>query len=686
MKIRHVPAAAVVLLALVFPPALPAQAKIGLPERFRKWLDEEVVYIIAPHEHDVFLHLGTDRERDMFIEAFWKHRDPTPGTPRNEFRDEHYSRLKYANDVYGRSSPLPGWRTDRGHIYIVLGPPKSIESYDHVQNVHPVEIWFYMGDPELGLPTSFNIIFFKKEGMGDYVLYSPAQDGPRSLIADAFVSAEDTEDAYKILKNYEPNLAYQVLSLIPGERPRPGSVSLASTRLMATIFGSPQKKVEDSYADAILKYKDFIDVEYTANYVPSDASLQVIRDESGVFMVHYSLEPSKISVEDAGGKYDVRFQVTGRVSDAAGRTIYQFDRDFPFSLTPETLQAVRAQSVSLQDMFPLAPGSYNFDLLLKNAASKEFSSAERKIVVPEAAATPQMSSLLLAYKAENKPDGTGERVPFKAGREQILCQSRKSYGTKDTLVVFFQVYGLTDELRASGSLRFAYFKEDKAFSERNKKISEYGPGSDFVESQNLADFPPGYYQVAVSLIDAHGREVASRKENFEEITLPVFPRPMVVSKIMPSMKSEDFLYETGLQYFNKGDTAEAAARLSQAYAKNPGRPEFALAYGQVLFRLNDFKRTKDVLLPFAGGQEPPAEVLALLGQACHALGQYQEAITHYAGYLSRFGMNIDILNYLGTCYFELGNKEEALKAWTKSLELSPNQEKIKVLVESLKKK
>jgi tetratricopeptide (TPR) repeat protein len=126
--------------------------------------------------------------------------------------------------------------------------------------------------------------------------------------------------------------------------------------------------------------------------------------------------------------------------------------------------------------------------------------------------------------------------------------------------------------------------------------------------------------------------------------------------------------------------------VSEAYAKSPQRPDIAVAYSQILFRMNDFNRVKEVLLPLAGGEAPLGEVLALLGQACHALGQYQQALTYYAAYITRYGLNIDILNYLGTCYFQLGNREEALKAWTKSLEISPNQEKIKNLVESLKKK
>jgi GWxTD domain-containing protein len=671
------------LLAVCFPLSFGGE-KVGLPERYKKWLEEEVVYIIAPHERDVFLQLQADKERDIFIEAFWKQRDPTPGTPRNEFKEEHFRRLEYANKFYGRSSPLPGWKTDRGRMYIILGAPRTIEQYDSVNGVYPTEIWFYMGNAELGLPTGFNLIFFKRTGLGDYVLFSPANDGPKSLIADSMNNYQDDQAAYKALQKLSPELAGQTLSLIPGEHNPPGMESLASVKLIADVFASPQKKVEVDYADAILKYKDFIDVEYTANYMSSEACLQVIQDASGASLVHYSIEPAKISVEEVGGKYDATFQLTGRVSDARGRTIYQYDKDFRFSLTAAELEEVRSKSISIQDAFPLVPGTYNIDILLKNTLSKEFTGAARTFTVPGNATAPRMGPLLLAYGDEKKQAAANERVPFKIGDEQILCQARKSYDQKDTLVLFFQLFGLTEDLRTFGTFLLTYLKEDREFFTRRARIADLGSDPSFIETQPLKDFPPGYYQVKVALLDGQGREVAGQKENFEISPASSVPRPMVVSKVISSVQREDDLYVTGIQLMNAGDLAAAQRRLSEAYSKSPGRPEFALAYGQVLFWLNDFARAKEVLLPLAGGQEPPAEVLALLGQVCHSLGQFREALTYYAGYLSRYGMNIDILNYLGTCHYKLGNREEALKAWTKSLELSPNQERIRQLLDSIK--
>ncbi|MBE3131701.1 MAG: GWxTD domain-containing protein [Acidobacteria bacterium] len=688
--------AAVILLALAVPLGTLGQSKIALPERYKQWLDEEVVYIITSHERDVFRQLQTDRERDIFVEAFWKHRDPEPETPRNEFEEEHYRRLNYANSTFGRSTPLPGWKTDRGRIHILLGPPKNIEQYTNVNGVHPVEIWFYLGDPEIGLPTGFNVIFFKRNGAGDYILYSPTVDGPRSLIADSMGGYRDVSRnsgsmsndmaAYKALKELEPNLARQTLSLIPNEAVQPGRESLASNRLMATIFASPQKKVEVGYADAILKYKDFIEVEYSANYISSEVQVQVIQDEAGSSFVHYTVEPARITAEETGGKYEVRFRLTGRVSDAEGKTVYQFDKDFPFSLTAAELEDVRSKSISIQDVFPLVPGTYTFDILLKNVLSKEFAAAGKTVVVPRPGGAVRMSPLLLAYGAEKRPSPPGERVPFKAGDDQLLCQTRKAFSAKDSLVLFFQLYGLTEDLRTSGTLRTTFYREDKEFLSRTAKIAAGPAGMSVVDAQPLVDFPPGYYQVRVSLLDGQGREAAGTKENFEVSLAATVPRPLVISKVAPSVMKEDDLFTTGVQLMNTGDLEAARNRLADAYGRNSGRSDIAIAYSQALFRSNDFRRVKEILLPFAGEPEPAAEVLALLGQACHALGEFREASTHYAAYLVRFGANIDILNYLGTCYFQLGNREEAVKAWTKSLELSPNQEKIRALLESLKKK
>jgi len=676
--------AVALLIFFLVPLGAEKKAKVELPEKYKKWLDEEVVYIITGRERDVFQKLTTDKDRDIFIEAFWKQRDPTPGTPRNEFKEEHYRRLQYANEMYGRSTPLAGWRTDRGRIYIILGAPKNIETYDTVMNVYPTEIWFYLGDPASNLPAAFNVIFFKKEGMGDYILYSPVDHGPQALIADYMQDARNVEEAYQTLSKYEPNLARQTLSLLPSERVMPGTISLASNKLISDIYVSPQKKVEDTYADALLKYKDIVEVEYTANYIANDSLVKVIKDDSGFFLVHYSIEPKKLSVDSYEDKYIANFDLNGRVSDAEGKTVFQYEKKIPITLEKAQLQDIKSISFALQDVFPLVPGNYRFDLLLKNTASKEFSSAEEDIAVPQDVSALQMSSLLLGYQVE-KSASVKEIIPFKVGGNQILCQPRKTFSQREYLAIFFQLYGLSDELRSSGTIKFSFLRDEKEFNSITKKISEFPEGGNFIQEQPLASFAPGYYRIKVTLLDGEGKELLLKTEDFEITNLASLPRPLIISKVMPVSGFEEYFYTSGIQLLNKGKLEEAKAALEQAYNKNPNQLKYALGYSQALFLKQDYLRVKEILTPFANSQEVNENVLYFLGKSCHSLGQYQEAISYYQNYLSHAGTNIEILNLLGTCYYQLGNKEEALQIWQKSLEISPNQENIKKLVESLKK-
>src|SRR5208283_3594111 len=101
--------------------------KIELSKTYRKWLDEDVRWIITDEERSAFMQLSNDEERDQFIEAFWQRRDPTPDTEENEFKEEHYRRIAYANEHY--AAGIPGWKTDRGRMYIVFGPADEIDAH-----------------------------------------------------------------------------------------------------------------------------------------------------------------------------------------------------------------------------------------------------------------------------------------------------------------------------------------------------------------------------------------------------------------------------------------------------------------------------------------------------------------------------------------------------------------------------
>jgi GWxTD domain-containing protein len=163
---------------------------------YRKWLNEDVAYIITDEERSAFKRLQTDEEREQFIEQFWLRRDPTPGTPENEYRDEHYRRIAYTNEHYSTSQGLPGWKTDRGRIYIVYGPPDEIESHPSGGN--------YQRPAEQGGGTTTTVPFEQWryrfiEGVGTNVIIEfvdPTKSGEYRMTSDPNEKNSDYIEGY----------------------------------------------------------------------------------------------------------------------------------------------------------------------------------------------------------------------------------------------------------------------------------------------------------------------------------------------------------------------------------------------------------------------------------------------------------------------------------------------------------
>src|SRR3990172_2253615 len=167
------------MLGLVF---LVLATEPDLSKEHRRFLDEEAVYIMTDSEREGFLALATAADRDEFIERFWQVRDPVPETAVNEFRGEHFKRIREANDKYRESRP--GWLTERGRMYVTLGEPQDVMSYPSNQDLFPLEIWYYYNLDIPLFPNALQFVFFKRNGAGEYRLFSPAFDGMKSLSAD----------------------------------------------------------------------------------------------------------------------------------------------------------------------------------------------------------------------------------------------------------------------------------------------------------------------------------------------------------------------------------------------------------------------------------------------------------------------------------------------------------------------
>jgi len=654
-----------------------------LPPKYKKWLEEEVVYIISSLEKDVFLQLETDRERELFIEAFWNHRDPTLGTPENEFKTEHYRRISHANRYFARGVPKPGWKTDRGRMHILLGEPTDIERFIGETQIYNTEIWFYQGLAKYGLPPGFNLAFYQKGGTGEYVLYSPTSDGPQALMTSFFGDQTNYLRAFRALRKINPNLARVSLSLIPGESTRSGRPSLSSDILLQNIGRLPQKQFEDKYAAKFLLYKDIVEVEYSANYIDNDHLVRVLKDPSGFYFVHYNIEIKKFSLQSFKDKYVTHLKINVNISDLEGKTIYQYEGSIPFELNETQVKTLTYNPFSLYDMFPLIAGDYKISVLLKNEISKEFTSLEQDITVPEEESVPRMSSLILGYKVERKDPSTLR--PFQLVEKQVFCQPQNIFRIQDKMFVCFQLLGLTAGSLHQSEVEYEILKEDENVLSLIKKTIDYENTLSINEEFLFQDFEPGYYQIVVTLRDGE-RDILSEKDHFEITSLSRIPRPWAYSKTLLPLSHPFYSYITGIQYFNKGKIGQARVQLEKAHKSQPDSVDYSLSLARVYYALNDFENAKAILLAILKSPESSYDMYWLLGRAHQSLREFDQAITVYDRAISHFGINVNLLNSLGDCYQALGKTAEALITWNKSLEINPDQPEIKEKVNSLKKK
>ena len=682
---------AVLLLALV-PAAFAGPTQAGqagaatVPPSAKKWLDEEVVYIIAPAEREVFLKLRSDRERDLFIEAFWRQRDPTPGTPENEFKTEHYRRLAYADRYLGRDAPRPGRKTDRGRIYIILGEANDIQRFEGKSSTYDAEVWFYQGKTDLGLPAGFNMVFYREGGHGEYKLYSPVADGPQALLAGYF-GGPDYAQAYEKLLEIEPTLASVSLSLVPGESDTTyGRPSMSADILIQRVESAGARSVETRYAQKFLQYKDLVEVEYTANYLDSDGLVKVFRDPSGFYFVHYAVEPRRLSVNEYENRYSTTLKVNGRVTMADGRLVHQFDKTVSLNLTREQMDEANRAPFDFQDLFPLVAGDYSLSILVKNEASKEFTSLERTIRIPGGGTAFELTQPVLGYRAVRLDPAARRMKAFRVGPFQIYCQPSRVFTRQDKLVLAFQLNHLAADLAKDVEIKIDLLKDGQPFRDFRRAPSDYPDLPDALEEIALADFPPAHYTARVSVLRA-GAEIVSASEEFDLSFAESVPRPWFSSRILPATGDPYYSEVIGTELANLGRFDEARVLLERGLALKPDSIGLASGLARAYLALDDAAAAAKTLAPFVDpSKTPPYEILVQAAQALKRSGAPEKAAELLDRAISTYGVNAGLLNALGECYAALGRAKDALAVYERSLQLSPDQPEIRRRVEELKKK
>lgn len=645
-------------------------AQTSAPEAYRKWLEEDVAYLVTAVERDVFLKLATDRERDLFIAAFWNHRAGKAGGEGAAVRAEHYRRITHANRVFGRDAAAPGWKTDRGRIYILLGPPTEQRSYDSRQGLRPVEVWFYQGQEARGLPKGFSLVFFQPDGFGEYELYSPVKDGPKALLTAYAGDPVDPWPAYRALREIAPELAPTSLSLIEGESGAgPGGTSLASDLLLRKVEESGRAGTDDAYARKYLEYRGLVDVEYSANYIGCRAAAAIAREPGGLYLVHYAIEPERLSLAASGGRLTARILIDGTVRTPDGRTIHQFEKIADISLDEAAGEALASTPFVLQDLFPLLPGTYELRLLARNEASKEFTSFETALLVPGSETALQMTAPILAFRTAPAPDSDPRLKPFRLAGRDLFVQPRRVFSAAETLTVAFQVFGAGP----GATIRTVVSRDGSPVFRTEDAAAAAGTSGTVLKDIPLAGFAPAHYVLETAVVMA-GQTLISAREEFDVAHQPKLRRPWFYTKTIPPASDPWFQATLGAQAFNAGRLAEAKALLEAALAADTGSEDAALALARVYGAMKEDARIPEILAPFlAPSRTPRYESHLLAGQARLKAGEFEAGLRLFERMRTEFGVTAPLLNDIAECLAGLKRFPEALAAWEQSLRLNPNQ-------------
>jgi GWxTD domain-containing protein len=490
---------------------------------YKQWLNEDVVYIISPEERNAFGQLATNEEREQFIEQFWLRRSTNPDLPDNEFKEEHYRRIAYANEHY--ASGIPGWKTDRGHMYIVWGPPDEIDShptggtYDRPQEegggsttTYPWETWRWRYIEGMGE----NVImeFVDPSGSGEYHLtMDPSEKDALSHVPGAGLSQME-----------QMGLASKADRFTRSD----------GTNLPTTLGGTPASMNEftrlEAYANAfkppVVKFKD-LEAIVTSRIVRDQVHFTwrtdflKVTNDTVLVPVTVQIPNTQLSFQSKEGVHSATINIFGRVSTLTGRVVQTFEdsvsRDFPESLFQ---QSVKLQSI-YQKAVPLRPGLYRLDLVIKDVQSGNVGVVNSRLQVPRYEDDKlESSSLILADQLEHVPAKQIGNGQFVLGSSKVRPRLDGDFTTTDRLGIYMQVYNLKpDEKTHKSNATFEYTVKKGGtqvlqFKETSADMKQTGDQITIERLLPLTTLAPGKYTLEINATDTLSNQTILRTADF----------------------------------------------------------------------------------------------------------------------------------------------------------------------------
>jgi GWxTD domain-containing protein len=630
------------LLSLILPLHAVDPTK-NLAPRYRHWINEEVNYIIENEERKQFLALTSDAERENFIKFFWDARNPTPGSDINEYREEHYRRLAYVNQYFGNINAQDGWRTDRGHIYIVLGEPKQKANYPESHNVRPLQIWFYEA-PNPALPSHFYVVFYKRSIGEDYTLYSPYQDGPSRLVT-GLEGKNDQKNNLDIIKRSLGNeVARTTISLIPTEPVdlNDYSPSMQSDVLLSTIKGL----ADNPLTREMLSQRRGNERVTTSIFLGANtASLQpvVFRDSAGRMTVHYLLSYGRPEqgivglLPDKRTGYSLTLQTIVLTKD--GKPVYAQNERLVGDVNESQAAAARSRRFGAESRVPLAPGEYQLVSTLTNDLNHVAVRQRTEIVVPDPAQVTWGLSKVLVFSPQPPAQDPGGLLPFSVSGLRFVPKGvlQTSLHPGEPLRLLFQIWSKPSDpaTRQGHKVKVHYVYGTMQGGQETHQLDEEIDAADFDASGTLltgktlptTGLAVGTYRAVITVTDETSGRKAYANLNFhiatDTETTDIWTAYETIADSRRGNAIDD--YKRGLSAASQGVGEAATTWFERAVADDP---QYVAALTRLVDLLAQNGRSKEIAA-LSGKvtltHEVSQQTAIQLSQASAQVGDYPRA-------------------------------------------------------------
>jgi GWxTD domain-containing protein len=481
--------------------------KPELKRAYKDWLEKDVAYIITDEERKAFKKLATDDERERFIEEFWRRRDPDPDTDENEFREEYYERIAYANEHF--ASGIPGWKSDRGRIWIMYGKPDETETHPSggsyqrepqegggSTTTYPFEKWFYRYLPGVG--SGIEIEFVDPTGSGEYrIARNPDEKDAMLTIPGAGLTLAEEMG----LANKADRVANMGGVGMVGYT-RESDSPFSRLQLLADLNRPPQIKFND-LASAV---NTPIIEDNPLNF---DVRVDFFRqsDERVITAFTIQTDNQNLVFKDSGGLQEAQLNIFGKITHVSGRRAGVFEDPVITRATTEELTEAKGRKSAYQKAVALAPGRYRVDIIVRDIASGATGVRHQGFEVPKYdPAKLSTSTLVLAVKLEGLGDQPAVGM-FTIGSAKVIPNVSGTFHRGSPVGVYMQIYNAGIDqttLRPAVDVEYALMKDGK---ELGKQLEDWRGNSEsgqrltlskLIDSQRLT---PGDYNVEVRVRD-----------------------------------------------------------------------------------------------------------------------------------------------------------------------------------------